>query len=327
MSDTLILAVPSKGRLQENADAFFRRSGLVFTRARGVRDYRGRIAGVDYAEVLFLSASEIAGELARGNVHLGVTGEDLIRENITDADDKIAFVTPLGFGHARVVVAVPQVWIDVDNMADLADVAQSFRARHGRRLRVATKYVNLTRAHFAANGVTDYRIVESLGATEGAPASGAADLIVDITTTGATLAANALKVLSDGVMLASEANLVASLTASWSDSTKAALTEILDRVAAEEHARTTREVRAVFAFSRSAQSAQTQVSDELGIDAMLPPNDGVVVYECAADDVWRLVRLLKAQGARHVSVRGRDYVFTAENPLIARIGTRIGLSG
>lgn len=327
MADTLILAVPSKGRLQENADAFFGRSGLVFTRARGVRDYRGRIKGVDNAEVLFLSASEIAGELARGNVHLGVTGEDLIRENIPDADERLAFVTPLGFGHARVVVAVPQVWIDVDTMSDLADVAQSFRARHGRRLRVATKYVNLTRAFFAGNGVTDYRIVESLGATEGAPASGAADLIVDITTTGATLAANALKILGDGVMLASEANLVASVGADWSPQARAALVEILDRVAAEEHARTTREVRAIFAFPRSAQDAQGQATSELGIDAIMAPRDGVLVYECPAGDVWSLTRLMKVRGARHVSVRRMDYVFTAENPLVARIGSRLGLDG
>ncbi|MCB1472253.1 MAG: ATP phosphoribosyltransferase [Rhodobiaceae bacterium] len=327
MSDTLVLAVPSKGRLQENADAFFARSGLVFTRARGVRDYRGRIAGVDNAEVLFLSASEIAGELARGNVHLGVTGEDLIRETIPDADARLAFVTPLGFGHARVVVAVPQVWIDVDTMADLADVAQSFRARHGRRLRVATKYVNLTRIFFSANGVTDYRIVESLGATEGAPASGAADLIVDITTTGATLAANALKILADGVMLASEANLVASVRADWSLPARTALTEILDRVAAEEHARKTREVRAVFSLPRSAQEAAEAVKRAFSLDAVLAPRDTVLVYECAADDVWALSRLLKKRAARHVSVRRMDFVFTAENPLVARLSERIPLGG
>ena len=111
------------------------------------------------------------------------------------------------------VVAVPQAWIDVRTMADLEDVAAAYRTRRGERMRVATKYVNLTRRFFAGNHVADYRIVESLGATEGAPAAGQAELIVDITTTGATLRANALKVLDDGVMLRSEANLVASLRA------------------------------------------------------------------------------------------------------------------
>src|SRR5690606_39594513 len=112
-------------------------------------------------------------------------------------------------------VAVPQAWIDVRTMADLDDVAADFRVRYGRPLRVATKYITLTRTFFAQHGVGDYRIVESLGATEGAPASGTADIIVDITTTGATLAANALKNVDDGLILKSEANLVASLRADW----------------------------------------------------------------------------------------------------------------
>src|SRR5207244_8800388 len=112
----------------------------------------------------------------------------------------------LGSAYAKLVVAVPQAWIDVRTMADLDDVTTGFRAQHNRRMRVATKYINLTRSFFAAHGIVDYRIVESAGATEGAPATGTAEMIVDITTTGATLAANGLKVLDDGVMLRSQAN-------------------------------------------------------------------------------------------------------------------------
>ena len=153
----------------------------------------------------FLAASEIARELAAGTVHLGVTGEDLVRETVADADARIALLARLGFGHADVVVAVPELWIDVWTMEDLDDVAAGFRARHGRRMRIATKYWNLTQGFFAAHGIALYRVVESLGATEGAPAAGTADLIVDITTTGATLAANHLKILEDGVILKSEA--------------------------------------------------------------------------------------------------------------------------
>ena len=140
----------------------------------------------------------------RAAVHLA--SPNLIRENIHDADQRVMLIESLGFGSANVVVAVPQAWIDVRTMADLDDVATSFRARHNHRMRVATKYINLTRNFFAAQGVVDYRIVESAGATEGAPAAGTAELIVDITTTGATLAANGLKVLDDGVMLRSHAN-------------------------------------------------------------------------------------------------------------------------
>ena len=141
VSDTpLVLAVPSKGRLQENTNHFFARAGLVFKQSRGERDYRGIIAGVPDVEVAYLSASEIAAELASGGAHLGITGEDLIRENIEEAAERLALLTPLGFGHANVVVAVPQAWIDVIRMSDLEDAAARFRQRHGRKMRVATKY-------------------------------------------------------------------------------------------------------------------------------------------------------------------------------------------
>ena len=183
----LILAVPSKGRLQENTHDFFARAGFDVTQQRGARDYLGRMQGIENVSVRYLSAGEIARELARGGVHLGVTGEDLVRETIPDSDSVVLKLQPLGFGQASVSVAVPEAWIDVTTMADLEDVANRIRHRHGRILRVATKYVTLTRGYFAKAGLgemRDYRIVESAGATEGAPAAGTADLIVDITTTG-----------------------------------------------------------------------------------------------------------------------------------------------
>ncbi len=193
MSASLVVAVPSKGRLQENTLEAFTKAGLELVRSGAARHYRGRIAGVAGAEVAYLSAPEIAREIGAGAVHLGVTGRDQVEETVPDWQARAAFVAPLGFGQCEVVVAVPEAWIDVDTMADLDDVAADFRPRHGRRLTVATKYITLTRRFFAGHGIADYRIVESLGATEGAPASGAADLIVDITTTGTTLKANGLK--------------------------------------------------------------------------------------------------------------------------------------
>ena len=217
MSAPLILAVPAKGRLQENAEAFFARAGLSLIKPRGARDYRGAIAGLDGVEVAYLSASEITGQLAQGAVHLGVTGEDLVREQMPDADKRVVLVEQLGFGFANVVVAVPQAWIDVRTMADLDDVATAFRHHHGRKMRVATKYINLTRDFFSTHGIIDYRIVESAGATEGAPAAGTAEMIVDITTSGATLAANALKIVDDGTILRSQANLVAARGANWGE--------------------------------------------------------------------------------------------------------------
>lgn len=206
---TITIALPSKGRMKEDASAIFERAGLPIVAVGNDRSYRGKVDGRDDIEIAFLSASEIAREIGAGTVDFGVTGEDLIREGLADADRKVEIAARLGFGRADVVVAVPEIWLDVETMADLGDVAADFRSRHGRRLQIATKYWRLTQQHFSgSHGIQLYRIVESLGATEGAPAAGQADIIVDITSTGSTLKANHLKILSDGVILKSEACLV-----------------------------------------------------------------------------------------------------------------------
>lgn len=324
MSDALVLAVPSKGRLQENANAFFARAGLKLAQGAGARDYRGKLVGVPGVEVRYLSASEIASQLASGAAHLGVTGEDLIRETLPDVRGQVEMLTPLGFGNATVVVAVPQAWIDVRVMADLDEVAATMRVRHGRRLRVATKYVNLTRRFFAETGVADYRIVESLGATEGAPAAGSAEIIVDITTTGATLAANALKILDDGIILRSEANLVASLKAEWGEAQRSALRAVLGRISAEERARTTREVRAGMPESGSIDLATLAGLHEAELPYGAPAGpDGEIVLRCPEAAVFDLAEALVQAGARAVSVRKIDYAFAAENPLAERLLARL----
>jgi ATP phosphoribosyltransferase len=321
----LVLAVPSKGRLQENAAAFFSRAGLEFTQGRGARDYRGAIAGLPGVEVAFLSASEIVGQLASGAAHLGVTGEDLVREQVADADDRLALLTPLGFGRANVVVAAPQAWIDVRTMADLEDVAASFHARRGERMRVATKYVNLTRRFFAEKGVSDYRIVESLGATEGAPAAGAAELIVDITTTGATLAANALKTLDDGIILRSQANLVASLRAPWSAAQRETARDMLMRIAAAQEALASRELRArlpgdakgVLESAAVLFDAQAALGEE-------PDAHGRITLHAPKQNAAELAAWLLAQGAERVSVSALEHVFSARNALYEALEQRIG---
>ena len=155
MSD-LILAVPSKGRLEENAAAIFANAGVALKRA-GARGYRGSVSGIGDIDVQYVSASEIAARLADGSVHMGITGEDLLREEIPDMDSVVQLVLPLGFGRADVVVAIPDGWVDVQNMADLAEIASEFRARNGKRLRVATKYTHLTADFFARHGLVDYR--------------------------------------------------------------------------------------------------------------------------------------------------------------------------
>jgi ATP phosphoribosyltransferase len=232
MTERLVLGVPSKGRLMEQTIETFAKAGLTLRKSGNARGYRGEINGLLGVEIAFISASEIAWYLKTGRAHMGVTGEDLVAEQMSDAATRVEFVKKLGFGHADVVVAVPVCWIDVRTMADLDEIAGSFRRAHGRWYRVATKYMNLTRRFFAAKGVTDYRIVESLGATEGTPAAGTADLIVDLASTGSTLKANGLKILEDGVILKSEANLIVSHVADWSHATCETRNEIISALKA-----------------------------------------------------------------------------------------------
>jgi ATP phosphoribosyltransferase len=319
MSAPFVVAAPSKGRLQENAEAFFTNAGLTLAKPRGARDYRGAMTGVDNVEIAYLSASEIASQLASGAAHLGVTGEDLVRETIPNADKRVLLIEKLGFGFANVVVAVPQAWIDVRTMADLDDVTTGFREQHNRRMRVATKYINLTRAFFASHGVIDYRIVESAGATEGAPATGAAELIVDITTTGATLAANGLKVLDDGVILKSQASLVASREADWSAPAREAARIILDHIAARARASKYKEVRTRFKGCNDA--LLTEAHNRFGVVAPFggPTSSGMLTLHCPPAQLYALGSFLRTHGADTVSVASLDYVLDRENPLFARL--------
>ena len=218
MSEALF-AIPSKGRLKDDGFALLERAGLAVT-PPAERSYETAIAALPGLRVLLVPASEIAERMVRGEFHAGITGEDVLREQIgalggADRHDDVQTIggegpvraMRLGFGPARLVVAAPQGWLDCETMDDVREIAGEIRLRQKRPLRVATKYVRLTRSFFARHHVTDYRIQYSTGATEAAPASGLADLIVDITTSGATLRDNRLKILSDGQIFASEACL------------------------------------------------------------------------------------------------------------------------
>ncbi len=319
MSAPLVIAVPAKGRLQENAEAFFARSGLTLIKPRGARDYRGAVAGLDGVEIAYLSASEITSQLAAGAVHMGVTGEDLVREMIPDADRRVVLIEGLGFGFANVVVAVPQAWIDVRTMADIDDVATAFRHHHGRKMRVATKYINLTRDFFSAQGVIDYRIVESSGATEGAPAAGTAELIVDITTTGTTLAANGLKIVDDGTILRSQANLVAARASEWGPEQRELARVILDRIAAQARAKAFREVRARFAACDAA--LVDAAKQKFGVETPFggPTSSGMLTLHCPPSQVYALTSYLRERGAQAVAVADLGYVFSRDNPLYAKL--------
>ena len=318
---SLVLGLPSKGRLQEQALAFLADAGLTISQSRGNRDYAARLAGVDNVTVSLLSASEIADELTAGRIHLGISGEDLLREHGTGADRTLV-VEKLGFGKANVVVAVPRAWIDVATMSDLDDVASGFHARHHRRLRVATKYMNLTRDFFARHGIADYRIVESLGATEGAPAAGTAEAIVDITTTGATLAANDLKILDDGLILESQAVLAASLGANWNDDAKAAARVMFERIAARALAKTSEIVRV--RMDTGVEAAVPMLERSLGAKVLSRTAGGEAAILVPATNLSMAITVLRSSGAQGTVTAGRtNYVFTPENPLFAKLQARL----
>ena len=325
MAATLTIAVPSKGRLKDAAASLFERAGLPLRKTGHERGYSGVMQGLDGVEVAFLSAAEIVHQLESGRVHMGVTGEDLIRETLPDVEASVEFLAPLGFGRADVVVAVPDCWIDVARMADLEDVAAQFARAHGRRLRVATKYLNLTRRFFTKAGVAGYRIVESVGATEGTPAAGTAELIVDITTTGATLSANALKVIEDGVILRSQANLVAARAAHWGEGERATARLMLDRLAAEARGRAFREVRARLAENNDAALAEAQKRFGAEVPFGSATSSGMVTLHCPPGEVHALASFLRQQGAEAVTVADLGYVFARDNPLYAKL--EAGLAG
>ncbi len=226
----LKLGVPSKGRLMDQCFDWFGARGIQLRRTGSEREYAGAVDGADGVELVLLSASEVPRELAAGRIHLGVTGSDLVRETLADWEDQVAELAGLGFGHADLVIAVPACWVDVDNLDDLDAAAAAFRRTHGFRLRIATKYHRLVRDFLRKNGVADYQLVDSQGATEGTVKNLTAEAVADITSTGETLRANHLKILSDGLVHQSQATLYASRAADWGNGARPALAGIADRL-------------------------------------------------------------------------------------------------
>lgn len=228
---TIKLGVPSKGRLMEKTFEWFAKRGVTLSRTGSDREYAGMVDGVDGVALVLLSAGEIPRELAAGRIHLGVTGTDLIHEKLPLWEQQVEPIEEMGFGHADLVLAVPKGWVDVDLTDDLDAVAAMFRARHGFRLRIATKYHRLVREFLRDAGVADYALVDSQGATEGTVANETAEAIADITSSGETLRANHLKILSDGPILASQATLWRSRKAEVDDAERVILRSLLERLA------------------------------------------------------------------------------------------------
>ena len=313
----LTIGLPSKGRLKEQLDAWLSDLGFHLQANGGERGYRATLAGLPGVQVQLLSASDIAQGLYAGDLHLGVTGEDLLRERGDDLDERVMLLRALGFGRADLVTAVPQSWLDVETMADLEEVAAAYVARTGRRLRVATKYTVQTRNFFARMGVVDYRIVESGGATEGAPSAGAAEMIVDITTTGATLRANGLKILTDGLILKSQARLGAGLTAHWTREGLAQVRRLLG--VAEARARAQRLVQMAWPVEQDeAAEAATQLFLARGASRRA---SGLLAD---AGELFDIAESLAAANVGPVSVTRPEFAFRPASPAADALQRALG---
>ncbi len=227
---SLKLGVPSKGRLMDKTFSWFEKRGITLSRSGSDREYAGKVEGIDGVSLILLSAGEIPRELAAGRIHLGVTGIDLVQEKLPRWEQQVEEVSRLGFGKADLIIATPACWVDVDTLDDLDAAAAAFRKAHGHRLRIATKYHRLVREFLTEAGVADYTLVDSQGATEGTVMNETAEAIADITSSGETLRANHLKILTDGLVLQSQATLWRSRVAKYGVAEKAVLAELLDRL-------------------------------------------------------------------------------------------------
>ena len=227
---TVKLGVPSKGRLMDKTFDWFGKRGIGLRRTGSEREYAAAVDGVDGIELVLLSAGEIPRELAAGRIHLGVTGSDLVREKLGGWETRVEEVQLMGFGHADLIIAVPKCWVDVDTLDDLDAAAAAFRKAHGFRMRIATKYHRLVREFLRDHGVADYQLMDSQGATEGTVKNETAEAVADITSSGETLRANHLKLLSDGLVHKSQATLFRSRNAVTSDADRRALAALLEKL-------------------------------------------------------------------------------------------------
>ena len=204
------IGVPSKGRLRKSVLKEFKKNRYNLISERGERDYFAKIKNKVNIEVIYLHAREIIERLGDNSLDIGFSGYDLLKESSINIQKKISVYKKYNFGNAKLVIAIPNRWIDVQTIADLEEVAFEFKDSKKRRLRVATKYPNLTRDFLFSKGVTQFKLIHSLGATETYPFTGSSEIISDITSTGETLRANNLRVIKDGIILESQACLLIS---------------------------------------------------------------------------------------------------------------------
>jgi ATP phosphoribosyltransferase len=328
----LVIALPSKGRLQEQSINFLHGSGFDVRRVGSGREYVSSLIGLDDVDVLYFRPDEIPERVEQGDAHAGITGEDLYREYGEGEPASFLLMPKLGFGAARLVVAAPQSWVDVSAMSDLDEAAMVFHQKHGRSLRVATKFPRLTRAFFSEWGIVEYSLVGSLGATEGAPAAGVADFVVDLTSTGTTLAENHLKEISGGTVLETESCLIASLRAAlWSERAMAALQHLVEQI--EARIRATSQL--VLRFSVPAKSAprmKRQLGEKYGcvvsswsggVDPASDEGRSLIIAFCQRAGLYDVVQFVKSSGAAGIIVDRGEFIFEGSSPALEAFKKRL----
>lgn len=323
LNQRLLIAVPSKGRLQEQTVGFLSGCGFDVRRVGNGREYVSSLVGLNDVGIVYFRPEEIPERVEQGDAHAGITGEDLYREYGEGEPSSTLLMPKLGFGGARLVVAVPQSWVDVSTINDLDEAAMLFHQRHGRSLRVATKFSRLTRAFFSDSGIVEYSLVGSSGATEGAPAAGVADFVVDLASTGTTLAENHLKEITGGTVLQTEACLIASLRAAlWSGRAMDALEHLVEQIEARMRATSRLLLRFTLPAASAAQS-KDQLVEKYGCLPSLWSEgaetvDGrtFVVAYCLRAKLYGVVTFLKAAGASEIIVDRGEFIFAGSSPAI-----------
>lgn len=326
--DRLILALPSKGRLHDLALMFMKEAGFDALRSKNDRSYGAKLAGADNIDVLYFRPDEIPTRIEQGDAHIGITGEDLYREFAEGPPLSTLLLTKLGFGAARLVVAVPQSWIDVSTMADLEEAATLFHQKHGKSLRVATSFPRLARAFLASAGIVEYCLVESLGATEGTPRAGIADIIVDLTSTGATLVENHLKEVSDGTVVNSQARIVASLAAAtWTNDRLGALRQLVEQIESRQRAVSTLTLR----FSIRSDRTQAVLNDlrarfgctiaSWSAAPSLDSGDAGVRQDfifalCDRARLYSVATYLRSRGSSEIVATRSEFIFEGASPAL-----------
>lgn len=337
MSDTITLALPSKGVIADPTRDFLRDCGLRVSKPNP-RQYSGSIPAIPGVEVLFQRVKDVVYKVAEGTAQIGITGLDVVREH--GMEDLLVIHDALGYGHCKLVVAVPEAWVDVETMADLVEIASDFRQNKGRNLRIATTYSNMTRQFLHAQGIHHFTLVRADGAIEAAPTIGYADMIVDLTQTGTTLRENHLKLIPDGVIVDSQACLIGNRRALTENPHVLETTRILlEHIDAALNGRRFSQIT-VNVYGESAEDVGRKVAGNPLTRGLLGPTVAPIYNPHgleAENGSWHTVTIIVARqhllaavehlrsiGGRQTIVTPVNYIFLENSPTYARLQQQLG---